>query len=78
MRISENQALVKKLFLKAKEYVASSKLPFLTFFLRFMAVDLFIMSKGIIGNKMKEFFFFSFQGVKEPLNKRLPLFTASL
>ena len=30
---------------------------FLAFFLRFMAVDLFIMSQGIIGNKMKEFFF---------------------
>ena len=32
-----------------------------------MAVDLFIMSQGVIGNKMKHFFFFSFQGVTEPL-----------
>ena len=33
----------------------SSKLPFLTFFLRLiMAVDLFIMSQGIIGNKMNK------------------------
>ena len=31
-----------------------------------MAVDLFIMSQGNVGNKMKEFFF-SFQGVTEPL-----------
>ena len=29
-----------------------------------MAVDLFIMSQGIIGNKV--IFFFSFQGVTEP------------
>ena len=64
-----NNVLVKKLFLKVKENVAliSGVLsyylnqyfikPFLTFFLRFIAVDLFIMSQGIIGNKMKYFFF---------------------
>ena len=34
-----------------------------------MAVDLLIMSQGIIGNKMKEFFF-NFQGVTEPLMRR--------
>ena len=38
----------------------SSKLPFLTFFLRFVAVGLFIISQGIIENKMKEFFIFYF------------------
>ena len=32
-----------------------------------MAVNIFIMSQGIIGNKMKDFFFFTFQGVTEPL-----------
>ena len=59
------------LFLKAKENVALIswvlsyylnqyfiKTAVFNIFLRFMAVDIFFISQGIIGNKMKEFFFF--------------------
>ena len=46
----------------------SSKLAFLTFFLRFVAVGLFIISQGIIENKMKEFYFFYFSRGYRALN----------